>query len=389
MALSQSQHRLRTLDEAVETHIGEISWKQVLQLVLISLACFFDAQQNFITIFTDAHPRWSCNSQSPAACADMCRLRRAHALSCLIMSVFGSLTVFSVNVWMYAELQFMSSLGRAVIGSCSFVLGSELVGQKWRGKIRHFRLLYSIIVYFPAHESPRWLYIKGKNGSSHWNDHLLTENYVEQNHSTAFKVLFQRKWAVKRLIMNSVAGFAVGLAYYGMPLGLGSLHFNLYINVGMNAMSSLLSNVAMLFVIERMRRKVFMGGLCLLSGVCNLVGVFVRPRWKIGMELLFFSGGHGLQRAFGVRDGDVLDVREKLRCVCNMASLTTDTTKPTNTPARLQTPLNKYSPPINTFRLILPITKSRATFDRRPDRVFSPTLMYKLKCKLPMPKGIS
>ncbi|CAA0818528.1 Organic cation/carnitine transporter 3 [Striga hermonthica] len=74
-----------------------------------------------------------------------------------------------------------------------------------------------------------------------------------------------------------------------MPLGLGSLHFNLYISVGLNALSGLLSNMALLFVIGRMRRKVFMGGLCLLSGICNLAGVFVGLKgWKIGMELLSF-----------------------------------------------------------------------------------------------------
>ncbi|GER47073.1 organic cation transporter-related family protein [Striga asiatica] len=118
------------------------------------------------------------------------------ALSCLIMSVFGCLTVFSVNVWIYAGLLFVSGLGRAVIVSCSFVLGSKLIGQKWRGKVGIFGfvcydlnfllpafglfakeslmesnvhlylcppyVVYSIIVYFSAHESLRWLYIKGK-----------------------------------------------------------------------------------------------------------------------------------------------------------------------------------------------------------------------------------
>ncbi|GER48101.1 organic cation/carnitine transporter 3 [Striga asiatica] len=395
MALSppQQQNHLRALDDAV---IGDISLKQILQLALISLACFFDAQQNFITIFTDTQPKWSCNSQSPATCTDMCRLPEgswswdspAHssiisqwslqcsspiirglpassfflgcligglalstladssrgrknmlALSCLVMSVFGCLTALSVNVWMYAGLRFMSGLGRAVIGSCSFVLGTELVGQKWRGKVGIFgfvcydlsflslpilayllrgsswRLMYvctsapcvcySILVYFSTHESPRWLFIKGRKrefartlksllrkgnfdltvvDSLQW-----TENSAEQNHSAAFKVLFVCKWAVKRLILSSVAGFAVGLAYYGMPLGLGSLHFNLYISVGLNALSGLLSNVALLFVIGRMRRKVLMGGLCLLSGVCNLAGVFVGLKgWKMGMELLSF-----------------------------------------------------------------------------------------------------
>ncbi|CAA0814559.1 Organic cation/carnitine transporter 2 [Striga hermonthica] len=181
----------------------------------------------------------------------------------------------------------------------------------------------------------------------------------------------------KEIDNEPVAGFAVGLAYYGIPLGLGSLHFNLYISVGLNALSGLLSNLTLLFVIGKMRQKVLMGGLCLLSGICNLAGVFVWLKgWKIGMVLLFyFLGGHGIQRAFGVRHGDVPNARK-------------NSAFPTNTPAKLQTPLIKHNPPINTFRLILPIKKSRATFDRKPERAFNSTLMHKMKCKLPRPKGI-
>ncbi|GER32016.1 organic cation/carnitine transporter 2 [Striga asiatica] len=73
------------------------------------------------------------------------------------------------------------------------------------------------------------------------------------------------------------------------------------------------SLMALLFVIGRMRQKVLMGGLCLMSGVRNLAGVFMwLKRWKTRMELTSFFWANGFQRAAGVCVGVNPDVREKL-----------------------------------------------------------------------------
>ncbi|GFP82592.1 organic cation/carnitine transporter 3 [Phtheirospermum japonicum] len=88
-----------------------------------------------------------------------------------------------------------------------------------------------------------------------------------------------------------VAGFGVGLAYYGMPLGLSSLPFNLYMSVALNALCDSLSSLILLFVIGKPRRKVSMIGLCLFSGICNVMSIFLRVKGlRMGFELFsFFS----------------------------------------------------------------------------------------------------
>ncbi|GER37551.1 organic cation transporter-related family protein [Striga asiatica] len=399
-APAAAKHHPCPLDDAIEHYIGDINRTQISHFALVSFAWFFDAQQNFITIFTDAFPKWSCTKPCQVE-TNMCRLpetswswdspactstvsqwslqcagpiirglpassfylgcligglglatladsrlgrKNMLALSCLVMSVFGCLSAASENIWMYAGLRFASGLGRAPIGTCAFVLGSELVGRKWRGKVGIFGFLcyalgflslpivayllrgsswrfmylftcgpcicYSVLVYFTAHESPRWLFIKGRKRefaetlkSLARSTKDLSVDYLEwteESHEqyrfySAVKILLKKKWAFHRLIKSTVAGFGVGLAYYGMPLGLGSLPVNLYFSVGMNALFGLLSSAALLPVIGMMRRKALMVGLCVLSGICNVAGVVLlgpNGLLKMGLELLSFIGAN-------------------------------------------------------------------------------------------------
>ncbi|CAI9756718.1 unnamed protein product [Fraxinus pennsylvanica] len=157
-----------SLDDTIERCIGEWGWIQFFQATFISFAYFFDAQQCFISVFTDAKPTWHCSSPSNSSCKNICRIPRdswnwdlpAHTsvisewslecsgsiitglptssfflgclagtfvlatladsslgrknillLSCLLMSISGVLTAFSTNVWMYTALRFISGFG--------------------------------------------------------------------------------------------------------------------------------------------------------------------------------------------------------------------------------------------------------------------------------------
>ncbi|KAG5582135.1 hypothetical protein H5410_052762 [Solanum commersonii] len=51
-----------SLDETIESCMGEFGWAQFLQAIFVSLAWFFDAQQTFISVFIDAQPSWHCIS---------------------------------------------------------------------------------------------------------------------------------------------------------------------------------------------------------------------------------------------------------------------------------------------------------------------------------------
>ncbi|XP_073129148.1 organic cation/carnitine transporter 3-like [Henckelia pumila] len=189
--IPRNQQRL-TLDETIEQCIGEFGWSQLLQAILISFAWFFDAQQVFISVFTDAQPKWSCKHSSDSCNnnANVCKFPRNSwewdlppftstvsewslecanpiiiglpassfftgclvgglalatladstlgrknmlVLSALVMSLSGVLAAVSNNIWMYAAFRFMCGFGRASIGTCALVFSTELAGKKWRG----------------------------------------------------------------------------------------------------------------------------------------------------------------------------------------------------------------------------------------------------------------
>lgn len=169
---------------------------QLLQVTLLSLAYFFDGQQTFISIFTDAVPTWHCAADDGGACtptANICKLpvgswawdggwshqtfvsdwrlqcatsilrslpasafflgsllggfflapladsslgrKNLMVLSCATMSAPAILISLVSNVWTYAALRFVSGFGRSSIGTCFLVLSSEIVSKEWRGRV--------------------------------------------------------------------------------------------------------------------------------------------------------------------------------------------------------------------------------------------------------------
>ena len=80
---------------------------------------------------------------------------------------------------------------------------------------------------------------------------------------SAISILLEKRWAMQRLSPVMTVGLGVGMVYYGMPLGLGNLPFNLYWNGTFNALSraALPSLLIVFFFIERMNRKKFSAGL--------------------------------------------------------------------------------------------------------------------------------
>ncbi|XP_059274682.1 organic cation/carnitine transporter 3-like [Lycium ferocissimum] len=403
-----------SLDDTIEVCIGDFGWTQFVQAILVSLAWVFDAQQSFISVFTDSHPTWHCISSSSSCqinknicdlpndtwhwdmptrasivsdwsleCSSsvitglpassffvgclvggflLCTLadssfgrKNMLVLSCLIMSITGCITAFSTNIWMYSALRFLSGFGRATIGTCSLVLSTELVGRKWRGQVGIISFLcftfgfislpgiaflnkgnswravylwtcipavvYTILVHFFVHESPRWLYLRGKKGefvktlktianpatrsklTSSFFETLFTD--LESNMSvlasqdldlySAIKLLIEKGWALRRLLTVVLIGFGVGMVYYGIPLGVGDLGFDIYLSITLNALSELPSSLIAFFLIGKMNRKGSLLGFSLLSGICSVGCALVegseRLKWfQMGLEMLsFFS----------------------------------------------------------------------------------------------------
>lgn len=392
-----------TLDETIERCIGDFGYAQFLQAILVSFAWVFDAQQTFISVFTDAEPTWHCtNSSSCNSNINICQLpqdswswdtpldtsivsewglqcatsfikglpassffmgclvggivlatladsslgrKNMLFLSCLIMSFSSCLTVFATNTWTYSFLKFINGVGRATIGTCALVLATELVGKRWRSQVgvigffcftlgflslpliaylnkgsswRNLYLwtsiptmLYSMLVRFLVRESPRWLFVRGRKDEAvvilksiapPRRNSVLTmsfSNVAFEQESwnvdvySAIKILVEKTWAFRRLSAVMVAGFGIGMVYYGMPLGLGNLAFNLYLSVTFNALSELPSSLITLFLVDKLNRRSSLIIFTVLSGVCSILCVVmgqVSTKLQIGLELVsFFS----------------------------------------------------------------------------------------------------
>ncbi|KAF9599523.1 hypothetical protein IFM89_038743 [Coptis chinensis] len=94
-----------------------------------------------------------------------------------------------------------------------------------------------------------------------------------------------------RLSSVMIVGFGTGMVYYGMPLGLGNLNFNLYLSVTLNALSELPASLITFFLIGKMNRRSAILVFTVVSGVCSIMCVLVVPKeLQIGVELVsFFS----------------------------------------------------------------------------------------------------
>ncbi|KAG2667057.1 hypothetical protein I3760_15G094400 [Carya illinoinensis] len=402
------EKRLPSLDSNIERCIGDFGWSQFIQSIFVSMAWIFDAQQTFISIFTDAHPTWHCTTrlgdESCNSVSNICHLpknswswdwpnhisiisdwslectssivtglpassffmgclvggfvlasladsslgrKNMLFLSCLMMSLSSMLTVFSANIWIYSALRFLCGFFRSTIGTCALVLATELVGKSWRGQVGVIgffcftlgflslpamaymnrgsswrslylwtsipALFYTILVHFFVRESPRWLFVRGReveamatlrsiasfnpSTSSTWDFSrsvsLDPQETGNPNLYSAFKILLQKRWAFRRLSAVLVIGFGVGLVYYGMPLGLGNLKFNLYLSVTFNALSELPSSLFTFFLIGKLNRKSSVLVFTTISGVCSILCVLKGNVWirlQIALELVsFFS----------------------------------------------------------------------------------------------------
>ncbi|KAK8545821.1 hypothetical protein V6N13_067084 [Hibiscus sabdariffa] len=387
----------RSLNETIERCIQDSGWFQIFQAILVSLAWFFDSQQIFISVFTDAEPSWHCTDDSVcnnfsnvcqipknswswdwpphasiisewslecstsfitgfpassffigclvgglglATLADSTLGRKNMLLfSCLMMSLSSIVTVFSPNIWIYSALRFLNGFGRATVGTCALVLSTELVGKRWRGQAgvigffcftlgflslpvmayvnrgSSWRILYlwisvptivyCILVHFFVHESPRWLFVKGRKEEAvttlksmaqcdltmSFSNVLIEQESGNENIYSSIWILMNKRWAARRLSALMVTAFGIGMVYYGMPLALGNLSVNLYIGVTLNALFELPASLITFFLIGKINRKDSLLGFTILSGICSVLCVVMGRIWpslQIAMELISF-----------------------------------------------------------------------------------------------------
>ena len=173
-------------------------------------------------------------------------------------------------------------------------------------------ILYSMLVHFFVCESPRWLFVHGRKEEavailksiappSHSGGSTLSfsgvsfeqETWHNGNVYSAITILVQKKWAFKRLSPVMVIAFGIGMVYYGMPLGLGNLPFNLYLSVTFNALSEIPSSLFTILLIGKLNRKFSVLAFTTISGIFSIMCALKGKEWarlQIGFELVsFFS----------------------------------------------------------------------------------------------------
>jgi MFS family permease len=87
---------------------------------------------------------------------------------------------------------------------------------------------------------------------------------------STMKLLWDRKWAMRRLTAIMMVGIGVGLFYYGMPLNVGNLGSNLYLSVTFNALAEFPSSLVTFFLVGKINRRSSLLTLTALSGICSL-----------------------------------------------------------------------------------------------------------------------
>jgi MFS family permease len=386
-----------SIDDAVESYIGNTGKMQLFKAIFLAFAWAFDAQQVFISVFTDAEPRWHCtgsgtcspDAASPCAfpsnawawdrpaetsmvsewalkcagggpalvslpassffvgclaggfvlatLADSFLGRKKMVLVSLVsMSAAGVLTAFAPNIWAYAALRFVSGFGRSILGTCTLVLSTELVGKRWRDTVSvagfffftigflslsalayalreaswrsmYFwtsvpGLAYSMLLYAFVQESPRWLLVRGRkqdaidtlmqiaslNGNSVTSSfsmlHACIMPEAEDGDGDAagasgvFDTLWEmweRPWALRRLAAIMTASFGIGVVYYGMPLNVGNLGSSLYLSVAYNALAELPSSLLVWLFIGRINRRISLVVVSVAAGVLSLACVAI------------------------------------------------------------------------------------------------------------------
>ncbi|XP_054816572.1 organic cation/carnitine transporter 3-like [Prosopis cineraria] len=402
-----------SLDDMIEQSLGNFGWTQILQSLLVSMAMFFDAQQSFITIYTDAHPRWHCTTSNLTSCSsdsDICKLPRSSwawdeissktiisqwslecassfitglpqssffvgcflagfllaafadsslgrknmlFLSCLTMSIASSITVFSTSIWVYSAFKFLIGFCRSSIGACSLVLLTEKVRKEWRFRVAVLMyiwftlgflslpgiayvnrdsswkslylwtsipgIFYCIIAYIFVTESPRWLLMQGREkeamailkgiattlakGGGTSTSRLIKlpakKSASTINFYSSINELFVTSWALKRLLAVMVLGFGIGMVYFGIPLNVGNLGFNIYLSVVFNALQEIPAFIATYFL-DNCRRKPSILGFSVACGICCLICAVIGNELQIVKLCLALVSFFSVCSAFNV-----------------------------------------------------------------------------------------
>eukprot|EP01018_Ginkgo_biloba_P011218 Gb_22848 [translate_table: standard] len=248
-------------------------------------------------------------------------------LVCGLNAVFGFLTAFSPNYWVYVILRLLTGVSSGGVGLSAFVLATEPVGPSKRGPVGmstfYFfsagiailpalsywcsswrwlyvitsipSLLYSLLILPFISESPRWYLVKGKiedamnvmrsiadkNGNSLpegvclglEEDGSLTEETEEA--SGSLRDVLRSPVTRTRLIIMVFIWLACAIVYYGLSLNVVNLSTNLYISVFLNGVAEMPAFAITAVLLGKFGRRAMLVATMVLSGVCCVMGSII------------------------------------------------------------------------------------------------------------------
>ncbi|KAG4070683.1 hypothetical protein HA402_013603 [Bradysia odoriphaga] len=289
--------------------------------------------------------------------------------SLLLSGISGTVTSFSTNYWMYAIMEFITSMCAAGIYMSVFILGMELVGANKRVlggtiiaqifavgqvilgfvamNIRNYRhllrsiylptvLVLSYIWYIP--ESVRWLMSKGQNKKAlkiiyqaaktnrvelsnstldsmyEFSDNesdRINKSVVGTVKSNPFLLAIRSRVLIVRFLICCFCWFTNGFVYYGISVHAVTLAGNKYINFMLVSVAEVPAIIITYFLMQNFRRKWSLQLAMLICAVVCITSEFVSdfsPIWKL---VLFGIGKCAISIAFTVS-------RDK-KMVCSIA----------------------------------------------------------------------
>lgn len=184
----------------------------------------------------------------------------------------------------------------AALGGVSFSIAAYLVPY-WR----HFvRVIYTpsllfILFYFVMDESVRWLLSKGRKDEAtklllkmarinkiKLDNKMLLNIQCEENgpKTSALNETFHSKIVIKRFLICLIWWTSCTFISFGLVVNVGSLAGNKYLNFGIMSLSDIPASIAMVFVLQRFKRKKPLLISFITAGLFCLVQPFV-PKGKL------------------------------------------------------------------------------------------------------------
>lgn len=261
---------------------------------------------------------------------------------CIMNAIFGCLTAFSPNYYIYVLFRLISGFSTGGTGLCAFVLATEPVGPTKRGiagmstfyffssgiavlagiayLFQTWRALYiassipSVLFVFLVlpfiYESPRWCLIRGRvddamkimHSIAKSNGKHLPENVVialdtevngdysddkasgESNEVTGSLIDVLRCPLTRiRLFLAVTINFTMATVYYGLSLNAVNLGTNLNMNVALNAIAEMPAYFLTAIWLDKLGRKPLTIGTHWFSGIFCLAGSLMKGygTWKI------------------------------------------------------------------------------------------------------------